>query len=133
MVRINELLIRHGEEFYGYQRPTDFRLEERHPQLYPTNVRPETLAQDAAFGAEDNRLATGGANVESDEFHKLSGCQPTKLVLSPPHRDQRRVGQVVQVIVTDRFSQGHVACQYTPFGQSQRQQVFPAGSLGRVD
>src|ERR1035438_3275462 len=31
MVRINELLIRHGDEFYGYERPTDFRLEERHP------------------------------------------------------------------------------------------------------
>jgi hypothetical protein len=27
----------------------DFRLEERHPQLFPTNVRPETLAQDAAL------------------------------------------------------------------------------------
>jgi hypothetical protein len=49
MVRINELLIRHSDQFFGYQRPTDFRLEERHPQLFPTNVRPETLAQDAAI------------------------------------------------------------------------------------
>ena len=31
------------------RRPTDFRLEERHPELYPTNVRPETLAKDAAL------------------------------------------------------------------------------------
>jgi hypothetical protein len=29
--------------------PPTYRLEERHPQLYPTNVRPETLAQDAAI------------------------------------------------------------------------------------
>src|ERR1700723_2144792 len=49
MVHINELLIRHGDKFFGYERPTDFRLEERHPQLYPTNVRPETLAQEAAI------------------------------------------------------------------------------------
>ena len=49
MVRINQILIRHSDAFFGYQRPTDFRLEERFPQLYPTNVRPETLAQDAAL------------------------------------------------------------------------------------
>jgi len=45
MARINQLLIRHSDAFYGYRRPTDFRLEERHPQLFPTNVRPETLAK----------------------------------------------------------------------------------------
>ena len=47
MVRINELLIRRSDVFFGYQRPTDFRLETRHPELFPTNVRPETLAKDA--------------------------------------------------------------------------------------
>jgi hypothetical protein len=59
MVRINELLIRNGDKFFGYERPTDFRLEERHPQLYPTNVRPETLAQDAAIKqqAAEGKLA----------------------------------------------------------------------------
>ena len=58
MVRINEILIRHSGEFFGYERPADFRLEERHPQLFPTNVRPETLAQDAALRqqAEDGVL-----------------------------------------------------------------------------
>ena len=59
MVRINQLLIRHSETFFGYKRPADFRLEERHPQLYPTNVRPETLAQEAAIRrrAEEGTLA----------------------------------------------------------------------------
>jgi hypothetical protein len=47
MARINQILIRQSAAFFGYQRPTDFRLEERHPQLFPTNVRPETLAQEA--------------------------------------------------------------------------------------
>src|SRR5271157_3148874 len=36
MVRINQLLIRNSDTFFGYERPTDFRLEERHPQLFPT-------------------------------------------------------------------------------------------------
>ena len=49
MVRINHLLIQNSESFFGYERPTDFRLEERHPELFPTNVRPETLAKDAAL------------------------------------------------------------------------------------
>src|ERR1035437_8993445 len=49
MVRINQFLIRHSDAFFSYKRPTDFRLEERHPELFPTNVRPETLAQDAAL------------------------------------------------------------------------------------
>jgi hypothetical protein len=48
LVLINQILIRHSDKFFGYKRPSDFRLEERFPQLYPTNVRPETLAQDAA-------------------------------------------------------------------------------------
>jgi hypothetical protein len=49
MVLINQFLVRHSDSFFGYRRPTDFRLEERAPQLFPTNVRPETLAQDAAI------------------------------------------------------------------------------------
>ena len=59
MVRINRLLIRHSDEFFGYRRPTDFRLEERHPELFPTNVRPETLAQEAAIRqqAAEGKLA----------------------------------------------------------------------------
>src|SRR5271166_506128 len=35
LIRINQLLIRHSDTFFGYRRPTDFHLEERHPQLFP--------------------------------------------------------------------------------------------------
>src|SRR5450432_1093287 len=47
MVRVNDAILANSEIFYGYERPTDFRLEERHPMLFPTNVRPETLERDA--------------------------------------------------------------------------------------
>ena len=47
MIAVNDDIVRRSENFFGYETPKDFRLERRHPQLFPTNVRPETLAQDA--------------------------------------------------------------------------------------
>ena len=47
MLDLNDFILRHRTEFFAYQTPRDFELEERHPQLFPTNVRPKTLQQDA--------------------------------------------------------------------------------------
>ena len=47
MVEVNDAILADSDGFFGYERPTDFRIEERHAFLYPTNVRPETLDQDA--------------------------------------------------------------------------------------
>jgi hypothetical protein len=49
---LNRVIIAESDAFYGYRTPTDFRLEERHPQLFPTNVRPETLRRDAQLRAK---------------------------------------------------------------------------------
>ena len=38
-----------SDRFFSYEVPTDFRLECRIPQLFPTNVRPETLEQDRRY------------------------------------------------------------------------------------
>ena len=46
MEEANKQIVARSEEFFSYHSPTDFRLENRFPLLYPTNVRPETLAQD---------------------------------------------------------------------------------------
>ena len=54
MVEINQAILAHSDRFFGYERPTDFRLEERFPQLFPTNVRPETLKRDAQLGEMAN-------------------------------------------------------------------------------
>jgi hypothetical protein len=58
MVEVNEAILADSDCFYSYQKPTDFRLEERHPMLFPTNVRPETLARDAELRqqAEDGKM-----------------------------------------------------------------------------
>jgi len=47
MIAVNEAAVRNSDAFFGYERPADFRLEERAPQLFPTNVRPETLRRDS--------------------------------------------------------------------------------------
>ena len=47
MVALSAEIAHSSDAFFGYKAPSDFHLEERHPQLFPTNVRPETLAQDA--------------------------------------------------------------------------------------
>jgi hypothetical protein len=47
MAALNETIVRESDAFFAYERPDDFRLEERAPLLFPTNVRPETLRRDA--------------------------------------------------------------------------------------
>jgi dienelactone hydrolase len=49
---LNRVIIAESDAFYGYRTPADFRVEERHPQLFPTNVRPETLRRDAQLRAK---------------------------------------------------------------------------------
>jgi hypothetical protein len=56
MLTINDSIVAHSDVFYGHKTPTDFRLEERLPELFPTNVRPETLREDARL----KRLAAEG-------------------------------------------------------------------------
>jgi hypothetical protein len=67
MIAVNADIVARADEFYGYTTPTDFRLETRHPQLFPTNVRPETLAEDA----EIRRQAETG-EIEEAEFLRFT-------------------------------------------------------------
>ena len=52
MVEVNQAILADSDRFFGYERPVDFRLEERFPQLFPTNVRPETLKRGCAVGGD---------------------------------------------------------------------------------
>ena len=103
MVRINQLLIRHSNAFYGYRRPTDFRLEVRHPQLYPTNVRPETLARDA----EMKQMAAEG-KLAPAEYLRFTSPERTpypendqvnaRWYPAPAHKDPKRPKQAIVVL-----------------------------------
>jgi hypothetical protein len=103
MVRINQLLIRHSDAFYGYKRPTDFRLELRPPQLYPTNVRPETLAKDA----EMKQMAAEG-KLPPAEYLRFTSAERTpypendqvnaRWYPAPAHKDPLRPKQAIVVL-----------------------------------
>jgi hypothetical protein len=67
MIAVNHDIIARADQFFGYKIPTDFRLEARHPQLFPTNVRPETLQEDA----EIKRQAETG-ELEEAEFLRFT-------------------------------------------------------------
>jgi hypothetical protein len=103
MVRINQILIRHSDQFFGYRRPTDFRLEERYPQLFPTNVRPETLARDAAIREQ---AATG--KLEKAQYLRFTSPERTpypendlvnaRWYPAPAHKDPARPKQAIVVL-----------------------------------
>ncbi len=73
MAALSEEIAAHSDKFFGYVTPCDFRLEERYPQLYPTNVRPETLAQDAEW----KRKAEAG-EIETAPFLRFTSPLPSE-------------------------------------------------------
>jgi hypothetical protein len=126
MVRINQFLIRHSDSFFGYKRPTDYRLEERYPELFPTNVRPETLAQDAAI----KRKAAQG-KIPKAQFLRFTSPERTpypennlvnaRWYPAPPHKDPSRPKQAIVVIPqwnADGFSHNSLCTIFNKMGIS---------------
>jgi hypothetical protein len=99
MIAVNADIVARADEFFGYQTPTDFRLEARHPQLFPTNVRPETLQEDA----EIRRQAETG-ELEEAEFLRFTSPIRTRYpendtvnarwFPAPDHKYQRSLNSV---------------------------------------
>jgi hypothetical protein len=126
MVHINQLLIRHSDEFFGYERPTDFRLEERYPLLFPTNVRPETLAHDA----ELRELAEQG-KLPKAQFLRFTSPERTpypendlvnaRWYPAPEHKDPNRPRQAIVVVPhwnADAFSHNSLCAIFNRMGIS---------------
>jgi len=51
MTVLNEVVVRESDSFFSYEPPTDYRLEERHPQLFQRTCVRKRLAQDAKLKA----------------------------------------------------------------------------------
>jgi hypothetical protein len=103
MVRINQLLIRHSDTFFSYERPADFRLEERHPQLFPTNVRPETLAKDEAMRREVEEGTLAPAQYLRFTSPERTPYAENDMVNArwypaPAHKDPKRPKQAIVVL-----------------------------------
>ena len=126
MIRINQLLIRNSDIFFGYERPTDFRLEERCPQLYPTNVRPETLARDAAL-----REQAENGTLQKAQFLRFTSPERTpypendqvnaRWYPAPEHKDPARPKQAIIVMPqwnADGFSHNALCAMFNRMGVS---------------
>ncbi|HET9099795.1 MAG TPA: abhydrolase domain-containing 18, partial [Acidobacteriaceae bacterium] len=126
MLAINESIIAASEQFYGYTTPSDFRLEERHPQLFPTNVRPETLRQDA----ELKHLAAEG-KLPKAQFLRFTSPLRTpypendqvnaRWYPAPPEKQQGKPKQAIIVMPqwnADAFSHNALCTLFNRFGIS---------------
>lgn len=65
MMAVNEAILADSEGFFAYRTPTDFHLEKRAPQLFPTNVRPETLRR-------ARRMEQNAGKVPAAEFLRFT-------------------------------------------------------------
>ncbi len=111
---------------FGYERPTDFRLEERHPELFPTNVRPETLAQDA----ELKQQAVEG-KLPKAQYLRFTSPERTpypendlvnaRWFPAPAHKDPARPKQAIIVMPqwnADGFSHNSLCTMFNRMGVS---------------
>jgi hypothetical protein len=126
MIAVNADIVARADEFYSYETPTDFRLERRHPQLYPTNVRPETLQEDA----ELRRQAETG-EIEAADFLRFTSPIRTLYPENdqvnarwyPAHPDTQK-GKPKQAIIVmpqwnaDAFSHNALCTLFNSFGIS---------------
>ncbi len=126
MIAVNNDIIARADQFFGYETPRDFRLERRHPQLFPTNVRPETLQQDA----ELRRQAETG---EMEEAEFLRFTSPVRSLYPendsvnarwyPAHPDSQK-GKPRQAMIVmpqwnaDAFSHNALCTLFNRFGIS---------------
>lgn len=126
MIAINEAIVADSAAFFGYRTPSDFRLEERAPQLFPTNVRPETLRHDARL----NRLAREG-KLKPARFLRFTSpvrtpypendCVNARWYAAPPERMEgkpRRAMIVMPQWNADAFSHNVLCSLFNRFGIS---------------
>ena len=124
MIAVNAEIVARGAEFYGYATPTDFCLEQRHPELFPTNARPETVAHAARVRAE-------AASGEAKHAQYLRFTSPVRTKYpendkvnarwypEPPHKDGRRKRQAIIVLPqwnADAFSHNALCSIFNRFG-----------------
>ena len=126
MTAVNADIVARADEFYGYTTPTDFRLERRHPQLFPTNVRPETLQE----AAEIRRQAETG-ELEAADFLRFTSPVRTRYPENdtvnarwyPAHPESQK-GKPRQAMIVmpqwnaDAFSHNALCTLFNSFGIS---------------
>ena len=126
MVEINQAILADSDRFFSYEKPADFRLEERHPLLFPTNVRPETIERDERL----KRLADEG-KVERAQFLRFTSPERTPYPENDlvnarwyPADPKKQVGKPKQAMIVmpqwnaDAFSHNALCKLFNRFGIS---------------
>ncbi|MFT4112939.1 alpha/beta fold hydrolase [Silvibacterium sp.] len=126
MAALNAAIVARSEDFFGYAKPTDYVLEERYPQLFPTNVRPKTLANDAEW---KRKAATG--EIEKAHFLRFTSPVRTKYPENDlvnarwyPAPAEKMAGKPKQAIIVmpqwnaDAFSHNVLCSLFNRFGIS---------------
>ena len=126
MTAVNQDIVQRSDEFFDYTTPVDFRLERRHPQLFPTNVRPETLAQDAEL-----KLQAAVGELEEAQFLRFTSPVRTPYPENDsvnarwyPASAEKQAGKPKQAIIVmpqwnaDAFSHNALCTLFNRFGIS---------------
>jgi hypothetical protein len=126
LLAITQAVLRDRESFYRYSPPTDYRLEERHPLLFPTNVRPETLRRDAEL-----RAAAAAGRAKTAHFLRFTSPVRTPYPENDlvnarwyPAPAERQAGKPKQAIIVmpqwnaDAFSHNALCALFNRFGIS---------------
>jgi hypothetical protein len=126
MIALNEAIVRESDAFFGYETPMDYRLEVRQPQLFPTNVRPETLAQDAKL----KEMAANG-KLKTAQFLRFTSPLRTPYPENDlvnarwyPAPAEKQVGKPKQAMIVmpqwnaDAFSHNALCSLFNRFGIS---------------
>ena len=125
MVELNQRIAAEPHAFFDYATPTDFRLERHFPELYPTNVRPETLEQEREYKRQ----------AEVGELRKAPFLRFTSAVRTPhaendevnarwypaEHKDKNKPRQAMIVMPqwnADAFSHNALCELFNRFGIS---------------
>ncbi len=139
MIALNEEIVRRSDDFYGYAVPTDFRIERRHPQLFPTNVRPETLEREQ----EMRRQAASGELEEADFLRFTSPVRTrypendqvnARWYPAPEHKDAERPRQAMIVMPqwnSDAISHNVFGGLFNRFGVSVLRLSMPYHDIRR--
>ena len=126
MLLVNEAILGDSDRFFRYQRPTDFRLEERHPMLFPTNVRPETLERDARL-----RTLADEGKIARAQFLRFTSPERTPYAENDlvnarwyPADPKKQIGKPKQAMIVmpqwnaDAFSHNALCALFNRFGIS---------------
>jgi hypothetical protein len=134
MVALNDAIVAEPHSFFDYATPTDFRIEQHFPALYPTNVRPETLEQEREWTrrAEVGELrkapflrfssAVGSGYVENDtvnaRWYESAGIREQGLGIRKSDGRPKQAMIVMPQWNADAFSHNALCEMFNRFGIS---------------